>query len=212
MLGQYAHFFAASATASAGFIGLLLVALSIANHDDTEFGTRERWTVLAGSASLALADIFFVSLISSIGGPGLFAATSLVMAIVGLIGTSQLMPRAYRAGNFERGFSKRPLNMAFATVSAAGYVTQPSLAVALLANLRSSGLTRARVFMLVALFCSALARAWEVAGIGHRSLRDARTGAEVEEHSSQVVDSAGIDPGRRPNLSSRPDLPPLRRP
>jgi hypothetical protein len=36
MLDQYEHFFAACATASAGFTGLLLVALSTVNHDDTE--------------------------------------------------------------------------------------------------------------------------------------------------------------------------------
>jgi hypothetical protein len=52
MLGHLRAFFAASATASAGFTGLLLVALSIVNHDDTEHGTRERRTILAGRRSL----------------------------------------------------------------------------------------------------------------------------------------------------------------
>jgi hypothetical protein len=40
MLDQYEHFFAACATASAGFTGLLLVALSTVNHDDTAFRQR----------------------------------------------------------------------------------------------------------------------------------------------------------------------------
>ena len=171
MIDQYAHFFAASATASAGFTGLLLVALSIVNQDETQHETRERRTVLAASAFLALVDIFFVSLVSSLGGTTVLATTSLVMALVGLFGTSRLMPRAQRAGNFARGFPKRKLNLTFAGVAAGGYSTQLVLAAALLADSYSAGPTRALVFVVVALFGSALGRGWEVAGIGHRSPR-----------------------------------------
>src|SRR5712692_10410299 len=138
MLGQYARFFAASATASAGFSGLLFVALSVVNRDESQHGTRERRTVLAGSAFLALVDIFFVSIVSSLGGTVVLATTSLVIAIVGLLGTSRLMPRARRAGNFARGFPKRKLNLAFATVAVGLYSVQLILAVALLSNSHSS--------------------------------------------------------------------------
>lgn len=100
MLDGGARFFQASATASAAFIGLLLVALSVVNQDDTQQATRERRTVLAGSNFLALVDIFFVSMVSSLGGAVVLATTSLVMALLGLAGTSRLMPRAIRAGNF----------------------------------------------------------------------------------------------------------------
>jgi len=165
---QYARFFSTAATASAAFAGLLFVALSVVNRDDTQLATRERRLVLAGSAFLALVDIFFVSLLSSVGGAVVLATTSLVMAIVGLVGTSSLMPRAARAGNFARGFPKRNLNRAFAGVSAGLYSLQLGLAIALLVNTDSGGLTRALVFVVVALFASALARGWEVAGVGHR--------------------------------------------
>jgi hypothetical protein len=71
MLDEYLRFYAASTTASAGFAGLLFVALSVVNKDESQHVTRERRTVLAGAALLALADIFFVSLLSSLGGvPG----------------------------------------------------------------------------------------------------------------------------------------------
>lgn len=192
MLHQYASFFAASATASAGFTGLLLVALSIINHDDAEHGTRERRTILAGTAFLALIDIFFVSLTSSLGGVRLFASASVVMAGVGLLGTSHFMPRARRAGNFRRGFPKRPLNMAFATIAATGYSVQLILAVALLSDPESTALVRALVFMLVALFGSALARAWEVAGIGHRVPHE--VAAPVPDEAP-ATDAAQATPG-----------------
>jgi hypothetical protein len=172
VLDQYARFFSASATASAAFIGLLFVAVSVVNRDDSQHATRERRTVLAGSAFLALVDIFFVSLLSSIGGPVVLATTSVVMAVVGLLGTSSLMPRAARAGNFARDFPKRNLNLAFATVAVALYSLQLALAIALLVNDHSSALTRALVLVVVGLFVSALARGWEVAGIGHRGQRD----------------------------------------
>jgi hypothetical protein len=90
------------------------------------------------------------------------------MAGVGLLGTGYFMPRARRAGNFARGFPKRPLNIAFATIAATGYSAQLILAVVLLSTPQSAGLARALVFVLVALFGSALLRAWEVGGIGHR--------------------------------------------
>lgn len=187
MLVQYSHFFAACATASAGFTGLLLVALSIVNHDDHEAGTRERRTVLAGTAFFALVDIFFVSLTSSLGGVRLFATASLVMAGIGLLATSHFMPRARRAGNFVPGFPKRRINLAFAFISAAGYLTQLILAAALLSNPQSAGLTRALVFMLVALFGSALARAWEVAGIGHRAPREGAPPSHGADSEVEIV-------------------------
>ena|SRR6266516_141029 len=169
MLAQYAHFLAASSTAAAGFTGLLFLALSVVNRDESQHMTRERRTVLAGSAFLALVDIFFVSIVSSLGGTIVLATTSLVMALVGLLGTSQLMPRARRAGTFSRGFPKRLLNLVFGGVAISIYSVQLILAVALLRNSRSTALTRALVYVIVALFVSALARGWEVAGIGHRA-------------------------------------------
>jgi hypothetical protein len=193
MLGQYAHFLDASATASAGFTGLLLVALSIVNHDDTEYGTRERRTILAGSAFLALIDIFFVSLTSSLGGVRLFATASLVMAGIGVLGTSHFMPRARRAGNFARGFPKRPLNIFFATVAATGYAVQFILAVALLSDPESAGLVRALIFVLVALFGSALLRAWEVGGIGHRVPHEVAPSVHVEERNADSVRAPRVE-------------------
>ena len=168
MLSRYQDFFLASSGASAAILGLLVVAVSIVNSDDQDRKTRERRTVLAGSAFLTLVDVFFVSIVSLTGGAVVFGVSSLVMAIVGLLATSRLMPRAKRAGNFSRGFPTRRLNIAFAAISAGGYSIQLGLAVALLTSTHNSALQRALVLVIVGLYGSALGRAWEVTGIRGR--------------------------------------------
>ena len=130
--------------------------------------TRERRTLLAASAFLLLVNVFFVSLLSSLGGSRTFATACLVMAAVGLLGTSRLLPRARRAGNYAHGNPKRRLNLAFSTVTVTSYTAQLVLAIALLTDSRSDDLTRALIFILVAFFVNALGRAWEVAGITSR--------------------------------------------
>lgn len=168
MLGEYTRFLYSSTSASAGFTGLLFVALSVANRDESHDVRRERRTLLAASAFLLLVDVFFVSLLSSLGGSGTFATANVVMAAVGLLGTSQLLPRARRAGNYARGFEKRTLNLVFTAVTLASYVGQFALALALLVEPHNSGLVRALIFLLVVFFVNALGRAWEVAGIARR--------------------------------------------
>ena len=165
MVGHYESFFITSAGASAAILGLLVVAVSVVNADDENPTTRELRTVLAGSAFVALVDIFIVSIVALTGGSVVFGLSSLAMAIVGLMATRQLIPRAKRAGNFSRGPRARNLNIAFASISVGSYSAQLGLAAALLANIRSTALQSALVLVIVALYCSALGRAWVVAGI-----------------------------------------------
>ena len=167
-MGHYESFFITSAGASAAILGLLVVAVSVVNADDANPTTRELRTVLTGSAFVALVDIFLVSLTALTGGSVVFGLSSLAMAIVGLVATRRLIPRAKRAGNFSRGFRARNLNIAFASISVAGYSAQLGFAVALLASTRSAALERALVLVIVALYCSALGRAWMVTGIERR--------------------------------------------
>ena len=168
MVGHYENFFSASAGASAAILGLLVVAVSVVNADDADPTTRELRTVLAGSAFVVLVDIFFVSIMALTGGSVVFGLSSLAMAAVGLLATRRLIPRAKRAGNFSRNFRTRELNIAFASISVAGYTAQLGLAVALLANTQSAALLHALVLVIVALYCSALGRAWQVTGITRR--------------------------------------------
>jgi hypothetical protein len=168
-VGHYESFFSTSAGASAAILGLLVVALSVVNADDANSTTRELRTVLAGSAFIALVDIFLVSIVALTGGTAVFAAASLAVAAIGLVATRRLIPRARRAGNFSRGLRARKVNIAFASFSVSAYSAQLGLAAALLANAQSAALQQALVLVIVALYCSALGRAWVVAGITRRA-------------------------------------------
>ena len=167
-MGHYESFFITSAGASAAILGLLVVAVSVVNADDADATTRELRTVLAGSAFVALVDIFLVSIVALTGGSVVLGLSSLAMATFGLLATRRLIPRAKRAGNFSRGFRARKLNIAFASISVGSYSVQLGLAVALLANTQSAPLQRALVLVIAALYCSALGRSWEVSGIARR--------------------------------------------
>ena len=90
------------------------------------------------------------------------------MAIVGLLATRRLIPRAMQAGNFSRDSRTRTLNIAFASISVVAYSLQLGLAGALLANTKSAALQHALVLVIVVLYCSALSRAWVVTGITPR--------------------------------------------
>jgi hypothetical protein len=168
VVDHYQNFFVASAGASAAILGLLVVGVSVVNADDENPTTRELRIVLAGSAYVALVDIFFVAIVALTGGSAVLGLSSLAMATVGLLATIRLIPRAMRAGNFSRGFRSRKLNIAFASISAGCYSVQFGLAVALLANTQSAALQRALVLVIVALYGSALSRAWVVTGITRR--------------------------------------------
>jgi hypothetical protein len=168
VVGHFEDFFIASAGASAAILGLLVVAVSVVNADDANPTTRELRTVLAGSAFVALVDIFLVSIVALTGGSVVFALSSLAMAVLGLLATRRLIPRAMRAGNFSRDSRSRELNIAFAAISIGAYAVQLGLAIALLADTHSSALQRALVLVIVAMYCSALGRAWVVTGITRR--------------------------------------------
>jgi hypothetical protein len=169
VVGHYEDFFIASAGASAAILGLLVVAVSVVNTDDAALTTRELRTVLAGSAFVALVDIFFVSMVALTGGSFVFGLSSLAMATVGLLATRRLIPRARRAGNFAPSSRTRNLNLAFASISVVAYSLQFCLAAGLLSYPRNGALQRALVLVIVALYGSALARAWEVSGIARRA-------------------------------------------
>ena len=168
-MGHYESFFSTSAGVSAAILGLLVVAVSVVNADDANPTTRELRTVLAGSAFVALVDIFIVSIVALTGGSVVLGLSSLTMAAFGLLATRRLIPRAMRAGNFSRTSQTRSLNLAFASISVASYSAQLGLAVALLATAQSAALQRGLVLVIVALYGSALGRAWVVTGISRRA-------------------------------------------
>jgi hypothetical protein len=79
-----------------------------------------------------------------------------------------LVRRAFRAGNFSRNFATRRLNLVFASASVSLYSLQLVVAIALLIDQHSATLVRLSLLVVVGLYGSALARAWETIGIRNR--------------------------------------------
>jgi hypothetical protein len=107
-------------------------------------------------------------LISFLGGGPTLALANLVVGAIGFLTTVRLVIRAGRAGSFSAGFPTRRLNIIFATVSVTLYTVQLALATLLLLNQSSTDLIRLTLVLLIGLYGSALARAWEITGIRYR--------------------------------------------
>jgi amino acid transporter len=106
-----------------------------------------------------------VSIASLLGGNRTFAIVSIAMAVVGCWGVSRLLPRSIRAGHLKRGAPHLALNFGFAITLVGFYTVQLGLGIAFLFDLTSGALIHALLFTLVALYGSALARAWEITWI-----------------------------------------------
>lgn len=162
MLDHYSNFFVASSGSSAAFIGLLFVALTIANQGQPESEIMTRRQSLAASAFALLLDAFVVSLGGLAGDLDVLAALILVMACFGLLVTSRHLPRAIRAGNWARGSPGRMMNIVLPMTSIPSYLTQVGLAIWLLANPGDVDALRATVLVTLTFFGGALGRAWEI--------------------------------------------------
>jgi hypothetical protein len=76
-------------------------------------GHYESFFITSAGASAAILGLLVVA--ASV----VFGVSSLAMAVVGLVATRRLIPRAKRAGNFSRNSRSRTLNIAFASISVA---------------------------------------------------------------------------------------------
>jgi hypothetical protein len=158
----YTNFFIASAGASAAFIGLLFVAITVVNLEESDQRSRARVSALAGSAFALLLDAFFVAIISLTGDARSFAIANVAMAMVGLLVTQRLLPAVIRAGNFARGVPHRWRNIALPVASISVYLLQVALGIALFLRFPSTDLLRPLVLLALGLYAGALARAWEI--------------------------------------------------
>jgi len=162
VLDSYANFFIASAGASAAFIGLLFVALTIAAAEERDERAKANRDALAGSSFTQLLDAFFVSLGGLAGEVHIFALLGAGMAIVGLSITSRLLPGVIRAGNWARNSPVRTSNILMPVTSIVVYVLQFVFAMGLLFFPDNSALFRLSVLVLLGLYAGAIARAWKI--------------------------------------------------
>ena len=84
MLDRYSNFFLASAGASAAFIGLLFVSLTIVDTEESDQRARANRDALAGSAFAQLINAFFVSMGGLADEVRIFAGVGAGMAVFGL--------------------------------------------------------------------------------------------------------------------------------
>jgi hypothetical protein len=162
VLDRYSNFFLASAGASAAFIGLLFVSLTIVDTEESDQRARANRDALAGSAFSQLINAFFVSMGGLTDEVRIFAGLGAAMAVFGLWTTSRLLPGVIRAGNWARTSPVRTTNIVFPVASIVVYVLQLAFAIGLLIYSDSSALLRLSVVVLLGLYAGAVARAWKI--------------------------------------------------
>ena len=162
MLDQYANFFIASTGASAAFIGLLFVSLTIADTGESDERARTNRDALAGSAFAQLLNAFFVSIGGLAGEVRVFAGLAAGMAILGLWVTSRLVPGVVRSGNWSRNSPLRTSNIVMPITSILVYVLQLVFATGVFLFPDNSALLRLSVLVILGLYAGAAARAWKI--------------------------------------------------
>jgi len=149
-------FLVATVTASASFIGLLFVAISISLNEDRYTADEARTKrILAESSNTALLSVFFISLVGLIPGTSIGWVT-FVMAWAGLA----------NAGHFLRVEARRSYHRGLLLLTSGIYVAQGAYAISiLLAGDHHYTSKYGFMTLIIFLFATALGRAWELTGI-----------------------------------------------
>ena len=160
-------FLIACVGASASFIGLLFVALSVVltrNESSTELEFKDRR--LAETSFTALADIFFVSISALISLTNIGLA-GLIAAFFGLLNVRRLYARLKELAKSEKKPDWRK-NLYWILASTGIYLVQGFYAIKIMEDSANISNYYAMMGIFVALFGVALARTWELTGIRSR--------------------------------------------
>lgn len=164
----FKDFFIACIGASASFIGLLFVGLSIVlSRTDEGVGLAFTDRRLAESAFTALVDVFFVSLSALIPGVNL-GYPSFILAFFGLRSSLRLFQRfrEHRERDDETTF--RRFEIVWLITSSLVYVVQGYYALRMLVFPMDESNIYATVAVVLTLFGAGLVRSWELMGIRRR--------------------------------------------
>lgn len=159
LLDAYRDFFITCVGASASFIGLLFVALSVILDNEQarlEILDRRR----AENAFIAFANIFFVSFVTLIPGN----ATSFVAILSGII-SLYILYRLFTAENYIR-LAGSSIIWLIATIII--YLTEIIFAALMLADPANTLDITMLSAVIMVLFATGLLRAWELTGIHRR--------------------------------------------
>ncbi|HSW79629.1 MAG TPA: hypothetical protein VLG47_02525 [Candidatus Saccharimonadales bacterium] len=160
MIEGYRAFFAASAGASAAFIGLLFVALSFIDSGNVDEKVKSWRRILANSSFSQLINIFFVSLLGLLPDPHNFALVGAIMALLGIVVSVRLLPQTM---DREKTGRNTPTRIGILAVGA--YVLELICCIGLLHNPQSQTMFNYLILSIIILYAGALARAWEITGI-----------------------------------------------
>jgi hypothetical protein len=163
VLSAYSSFFAATTSASAALIGLLFVALTIANQGEDSERARALRDALAGASFAQLVDGLFVSVAGLSGDIHVFTGLCVTMGAIGLWATSQWLPRVIRTGSWSPTAPRRKRMIALPIGSITIYVAQIALGLSLVFDGNNVVLLRITALLILGLFAGALLRSWEMA-------------------------------------------------
>lgn len=165
-LTPFQNFFIVCVGASASFIGLLFVALSLvlARDDDAGVGSLEFTDRrLAESTFTALANIFFVCLVALMPNTNI-GWVVIVMALIGLRSAWRLLAQARAIKKSEQGRYHQQ-DIFWIGASTIVYLFEGVYAVLLLIHPNSTTDLNVMTSIIIALFATALVRSWQLTGI-----------------------------------------------
>jgi hypothetical protein len=161
---EYKDFMLAVVGASASFIGLLFVALSVVIPNlDLKVANRERG--LAVTAYGAFLNVFFLSLVALLPSHNIVAIVALLFGISGLMNSLSYLKMIFSKLK-KRGTSSFILIIPLMSII---YVVEVYFGVRTLQN--GAANMDVMVGLLIALFTTGLARAWELLGIEEHPAR-----------------------------------------
>lgn len=165
-LAPFNDFLIACVGASASFIGLLFVALSLvlARDDNAGVGALEFTDRrLAESAFAGLANVFFVSLVALMPSTNI-GWVAVVMALIGLRSAWILFVQARKIPKNQKGAHPKR-DIFWIGISTLVYMLEGIYAILLLIHPTSVSDLNAMTSIIIALFATALVRSWQLTGI-----------------------------------------------
>ena len=179
-------FFAASAGVAGALIGLLFVAISVAQERLTGENANPAHRIRASAALTSFSNALAIALLGLVPGVGL-RWPGFVVGLLGLLFVAASLLSLRRV----RESQPVPLrDILFLGGLVAAFGLQVFFALRLISNARDVGATRGIAILVIVCFFIGIARAWELVGgptigISHELMAIAR--ARVREHNPPVA-------------------------